>query len=74
MKKLLYPLLAAVALTLLASCAGSSDVPTELSIVPNPVSMQVGGRGAKASATVRTTCSVSSMPWVSKIQEYRVMA
>jgi len=74
MKKLSFVLLAVVALTLLASCAGSSDVPTELSIVPNPVSMQLGGRGAKASAKVQTQVDAQLAPeeYVLTIQDGKI--
>ena len=39
MKKLIYPLLAAVVLTAISACGGGEIVPVDLSIVPNPVSV-----------------------------------
>ena len=50
MKHIFFPLLAVVLLMTLASCAGNADTPVNLSIVPNPVSMQGGGRGVKLNA------------------------
>ena len=45
-----FPLLAAVALTVISACGGGEAVPVQLSIVPNPVSIQYEGRGVKLPA------------------------
>ena len=50
MKNILIPLLAAIVLTALVSCSGGEPVPVDLSIVPNPVSIQGGGKGVQLSA------------------------
>ena len=47
MKKRLFPLLAAVALAVFSACGGDEAVPVQLSIVPNPISIQYEGRGVK---------------------------
>ena len=74
MKKLTSALLAAVALTLLASCCGQEAVPDNLSIVPNPVSMQIGGRGAKAKAKVvtRTDATLAPEEYILKIADGKI--
>ena len=62
MKKFTSALLALAALALLASCGGNETVPADLSIVPNPVSMQIGGKGAKATAKVVTRIDETLAP------------
>ena len=74
MKKLTSALLAAVALTLLASCGGKEAAPVDLSVVPNPVSMQIGGRGAKATAKVVTRIDATLAPeeYILKIADGKI--
>ena len=62
MKKRLFPLLAAVALTALTACGGGEVTPVDLSIVPNPVSMTGYSKGANATAAVKTRIDAKLAP------------
>jgi hexosaminidase len=75
MKKSFFPLLAAVALMAFTSCGGGADTLADLSIVPNPVSMQFEGRGAKANAKVHTQLNETLSPeeYVLKIQNGKIV-
>ena len=62
MKLRLFPLLAAVALMVVSACGGEPAAPVKLAIVPNPVSVETGGRGAKATANVKTRIDAKLAP------------
>lgn len=67
MKYRILPLLATVALAVLTSCGGGESVPVELSIIPNPVSMQGGGKGVDLAVpgelpAVKTSIDASLEP------------
>ena len=47
MKRIIIPLLAVMAMMVLASCGGGETTPVDLSIVPHPVSLQGGGKGVQ---------------------------
>ena len=74
MKNISFVLLAFAALALLAACGGTSEVPANLSVVPNPVHMELGGRGAKATAKVQTTIDPNLAPeeYVLQIQNGKI--
>ena len=50
MKPRFFPLLAAVALMVVSACGSEPAAPVKLAIVPNPVSVEYGGRGVKIPA------------------------
>ncbi|MBQ4221355.1 MAG: family 20 glycosylhydrolase, partial [Bacteroidales bacterium] len=62
MKLRLFPLLAAVALMVVSACGSEPAAPVKLAIVPNPVSVEAIGRGAKATANVKTRIDAKLAP------------
>ena len=79
MNKYFFPLLAIIALMTLASCGGGTETPVELSIVPNPVSIQGFGRGLQlkpgAEPTVRTRIDAKLAPeaYILKVRRNKVV-
>ena len=61
MKILLKSLLAGLLLALIVSC-GSNAQQVNLKIVPNPLSVEMGGRGAKITAQVQTSVDTKLAP------------
>ena len=75
MKKRFLPLLAAVVMAALTACGGGEVTPVDLSIVPNPASMTGCGKGAKATAAVKTRIDKKLAPeeYVLEIRKGRIV-
>ena len=61
MKLIFKSLLAGLLLALFVSC-GSNATQVNLKIVPNPCSVEMGGRGAKVTAQVQTSVDPNLAP------------